>query len=146
MSVGVFTDKKHAPGAEEISAAMAGNSAVWGDLVNFLRTNYSVEETWKFMYGKKYGWALHVERDKKMLANLYPTQGGFTVQINLPESSIREALALDLPTHIRQAIEGAFPFPEGRWTFLPCRSDRDLPVIQQLLELRVRSRLDKKAK
>jgi hypothetical protein len=146
MSVGHFTDKKHQPSPDDIVIAIGEGLPDWENFSAFLRTTYTIQETWKFMYGKKYGWALHFERDRKMLVNLYPTLGGFTVQINLPETTVLAALALDLPPHIREAIETAFPFPEGRWIFIPCLEPSDLPKLKKLVELRVASRLDKKGK
>jgi hypothetical protein len=136
MSIGIFTEKKHHPSPEEITTALGESQAAWDELGNFLRTNYAVQETWKFMYGKKYGWALHFERDRKMLANFYPTQGAFTVQINLPESAVQELLTLDLPAHIRKPVADAFPFPEGRWIFIPYRIESDIAEFQRLIRLR----------
>lgn len=146
MSIGCFIDKKHQPSAEEISAALGPSLPAWEALTGFVRSGYPISETWKFMYGKKYGWALHVERDSKMLVNFYPNQGAFTVQINLPESAVRAVLETALPQAFRQAIAGAFPFPEGRWIFIPCRGGEDLPEFERLIRLRVASRLDKKGK
>jgi hypothetical protein len=147
MSIGLFSDKKHQPTPDEIAAALGESSQpAWEELVNFVHATYAVQETWKFMYGKKYGWALHFERERKMLANFYPTQGAFTVQINLPEAAVKDALALDLPEHMRKAVVDAFPFPEGRWTFIPYQVKSDIPKFQRLIQLRVTSRLDKKGK
>jgi hypothetical protein len=146
MSHSIFTDKKHPPNATDILAELGSCQTAWDELITWLRMTYSLEETFKFLYGKKYGWALHMERDGKMLVNLYPNRNFFTVQINLPEAAVPAALALDLPAHIRQAVEGAFPFPEGRWIFIPCQGIKDLPRLRELVALRVESRLDKKEK
>jgi hypothetical protein len=146
MSIGIFCEKKHRPSLEEIASALGGSQSAWEDLTNFVRENYVVAESWKFMYGKKYGWALHFERERKLLANFYPTQDAFTVQINLPEAAVPQALALDLNAPMRAAIEGAFPFPEGRWTFIPYQVESDILAFQRLIQLRVASRLDKKGK
>jgi hypothetical protein len=146
MSHGIFIDKKHIPSQDEIQVVLGECQGTWEAAVAWLRAAYPVEETFKFLYGKKYGWALHFERERKLLINLYPNQGFFTAQINLPESAVPAALALDLPAHFRAAVEGAFPFPEGRWIFIPCRGAADLPFLQKLVELRVAGRLDKKGK
>ena len=146
MSIGYFSEKKHQPTPGEITAALGESQSAWEELVNFVRTTYAVQETWKFMYGKKYGWALHFKREGKLLVNFYPTQGAFTVQINLPETAVQAALALDLPAHMRKAVEDAFPFPKGRWAFIPYQGEGDIPKFQRLIQLRVASRLDKKGK
>ena len=90
------------------------------------------------MYGKKYGWALHLQAGKKLVSNLFPTQGSFTVQVNLSEEAVQAALQTDLNPHVRQVILAAHPFPEGRWIWIPVESDDDLVDIHALLERRMK--------
>ncbi len=49
MSVGAFTEKKHTPSDEEMVLMLGTMLPVWNELVEFLRTTYSVEEDFKFM-------------------------------------------------------------------------------------------------
>ena len=58
MSIGAFVDKKHQPSAEEIHQAIGPKLPVWEELVRFIREHYPSDEDFKFLYGKKYGWAL----------------------------------------------------------------------------------------
>lgn len=138
MSIGCFTEKKHRPLEEEITQALGARHSDWLALVQFLRERYADTEEWKFMYGKKYGWALHMCSGKKLVSNLYPMQGSFSVQVNLSEAAVQAALQTDLNPHVRQVITAAHPFPEGRWIWIPVETDHDLVDIRALLERRMK--------
>ncbi len=57
MSVGIFTDKKQQPTEAEVQAAIGPRLSLWQELIQFIRETYPVQEDFKFLYGKKYGWA-----------------------------------------------------------------------------------------
>jgi hypothetical protein len=136
MSIGAFTDKNHRPTDGEISGAIGPMLSVWQLLVKFIRENYAAQEDFKFLYGKKYGWALRFRIKGKLLTSLYPTQNGFTVQVNLSPAAIKRAQHMKLGKNVRQAIAKARPYPEGRWLFVPVGSKNDIRDIQHLLALR----------
>jgi hypothetical protein len=135
MSVGVFTDKAHAPTAEQISESIGPRRAAWEEIVQVIRERYSHREDWRF-YGKNYGWALRFRKGGKALVSLYPAEGSFTVQLILSQAEVDKAHGLKLGKHVRQIIEQAYPFPEGRWVFIPVRSGQDLRDVHQLLALK----------
>jgi hypothetical protein len=138
MSIGCFIEKKRRPTAEEIDRALGVRRDDWLALLQFIRERFSDHEEWKFMYGKRYGWALHMRSGKKMVTNLFPTEGGFTVQINLSEAEVQEAFKTDLCPEVRQVMAASHPFPEGRWMWIPASSERSLEDIRSLLVRRMK--------
>ncbi len=140
MSVGVFTDRKQRPGEAEIAGALGALRPAWDGLIQHIRGQYPTEEDFTFLYGKKYGWALRFRVRGQLLTSLYPTQGGFTVQINLDPQAIERVQQMDVGAAVRQAIERANPYPEGRWLFIPVGSADDLGDIERLLALRVETK------
>jgi hypothetical protein len=62
---------------------------------------------------------------------------GFTVQVNLPEAAVQQALSGDFGEQARQVIAAAHPYPEGRWLFMPVETERDLADIRKLITMRV---------
>jgi hypothetical protein len=144
MSVGKFTDKKHQPSETEILAAIGPRLPIWQELIGFIREKYPVQEDFKFMYGKNYGWAFRFRIKGQFLTSLYPAEGGFAVQVNLSPQAIEQALSLQPGKNVRQAIALAHPYPEGRWLFIPVESEQDATDIRQLLALRVASKHVKK--
>jgi hypothetical protein len=140
MSIGAFVDKKQRPSEDEIQQAIGEKLTLWQALVQFIREHYPSDEDFKFMYGKKYGWALRFRKRGQLLTSLYPTEGGFTVQINLGPEAIEQTGNMQLGENVRAVIEKATPFPEGRWLFMPVKSAEDVSDIHQLLALRVETK------
>jgi hypothetical protein len=96
-----------------------------------------VQEDFKFLYGKNYGWARRFRIRGQLLTSLYPVKGGFTAQINLSPNGIEKAQNMKLGKNVQMAIERAHPYPEGRWLFIPVESEKDIQDVERLLALRV---------
>jgi hypothetical protein len=137
MSIGLFTDKRYQPTDTQVLEAVGPKLPLWHTLVHFVRERYPVQEDFKFLYGKNYGWALRFRIKDKLLVSLYPTQGGFTAQVNLSSDAIEKAQGMKLSKNVQQAIARAHPYPEGRWLFISVESEKDLRDIQRLVALRV---------
>jgi Protein of unknown function (DUF3788) len=135
MSVGIFTDKKHRPTMGQMFEAIDPQQSTWKELTQFIQANYPSQQDFRF-YGKNYGWALRFRKGGKALLSLYPTEGGFTIQVILGAPDTEKALSLKLGKHVRQIIEQAHPYPEGRWLFIAVKSERDIKDVQQLLALK----------
>jgi hypothetical protein len=137
MGIGIVTDKKQQPTEPEIQQALGPRLEDWHTLVHALCQEYPCEAEFKFMYGKNYGWALRFRIGGQLLANLYPADGGFTVQVNLPPKAVEQALGMGLGESALGAINRANPYSEGRWVFIPVQAERDLGDIQHLIRMRV---------
>ena len=137
MGIGLFTDKGHQPTESQVLEAIGPKLPLWHALVRFVREQYPVQEDFKFLYGRNYGWALRFRIKGKLLVSLYPTQGGFTAQINLSSAAIEKAQSMKLSKNVQQAMARAHPYPEGRWLFIPVESEQDMRDIQRLMALRV---------
>ncbi len=140
MSIGLFTDKKHQPSDEEVLEAIGARLPLWEDLARFIRETYPAQEDFKFLYGKTYGWALRFRIKGQVLTSLYPTQGGFTAQVNLSPEAVEQAQSEGLGHNVQQAIERANPYPEGRWLFVPVESGEDVRDVQRLMALRAQTK------
>lgn len=137
MGVGAFTDKHHKPSTAEIHQTIGAMLDAWRALKVFIRETYTAEESFVFLYGSKYGWATQFRVRKKLLVSLYPTAGGFTVQIILKSDAVERARKMRLGANVWNAIARAKPYAEGRWLFIPVMSMEDVAVVQRLLALKV---------
>ena len=72
--------------------------------------------------------------------SLFPTQGGFTAQVNLSPDAIENALHMKMSKNVQQAIARAHPYPEGRWLFIPVETEEDLGDVKRLLAMRVETK------
>jgi hypothetical protein len=144
MSIGFFIDRNHEPTEQEITACLGASLPLWDELIRYMRKTYSPEQDLKFLYGKEYGWGKRFRMKGKLLTNLFPSDGGFTVQIILNPKIVEIAMAMNIGENIRHVMEHATPFPEGCWLFIPVESEKDLRDIRQVLDLKVNtSRLKK---
>ena len=140
MSIGLFTDKSSQPTDAQVRDAVGAKLPLWQELIRAIRERYSVQEDFKFLYGKKYGWALRFRIKGQLLVSLFPTQGGFTTQVNLSPDAIEKAIAMKMSKNVQQAIARAHPYPEGRWLFIPVETEEDLNDVQRLVEMRAHTK------
>ncbi len=140
MGVGVFTDRNHRPADADVNAAIGPMLPAWQQLTGILRKDYAAQQDFHFQYGRNYGWAWRFRVKGKLLTALYPTKGGFTVQIILSPPTVEGAERMKLGKNVRQAIADAKPYPEGRWLFIRIESDGDVRDVQRLLALKARAR------
>jgi hypothetical protein len=135
MSIGIFTDKERPPTIDQVLEAIGPKRSAWEKLTRFIQEEFAAREEFRF-YGKNYGWALRFRKGGKALASLYPAETSFTVQVILGEADVKRARGLPIGKHVRQIIEQAYAYPEGRWLFIPIQSAKDVRDAQQLLALK----------
>ena len=140
MSIGFFTDKGNRPTEAQILEAVGSRLPLWHALIGFVREQYPVQEDFKFLYGKTYGWALRFRIKGQLLVSLFPTQGGFTAQVNLSPDAIEKALTMKMSENVQQAISRANPYPEGRWLFIPVEREEDFGDVKRLVAIRVETK------
>ena len=140
MSVGIFTERNHQPTDAEVHQAIGSKFSLWEALIRQIREKYIVQEDFKFLYGKTYGWGRRFRVKGQLLISLYPTNGGFTAQVNLSPEAAEKAQSMKLGKNVEHAIARAKPYPEGRWLFVPVETKQDLRSIQSLLVLRAETK------
>jgi len=138
--VGIFTDKKHQPSDAQVLEAIGSRHSLWHNLIRYIRAKYPVQEDFKFLYGKNYGWGLRFRVKGQLLTSLYPRKEGFTAQVNLSPAAVEKAQRMKLGQSVQQAIERATPYAEGRWLFVVVETEDEMRDIQQLLALRVETK------
>ncbi len=136
MGISAFTEKSRKPSTAEIHQTIGAMLEGWRALTSFICENYGAQESFAFLYGSKYGWATQFRVRKKLLISLYPTTGGFTVQIILKPEAVERARKMRLGAGVRNAIARAKPYREGRWLFVPITSMQDVTAAQRLLLLK----------
>jgi hypothetical protein len=140
MSIGCFTEKGNRPTEAQILEAVGSKLPFWHKLICTVRETYPVQEDFKFLYGKTYGWALRFRLHGQLLVSLFPTRGGFTVQVNLSPEAIEKALGMKMSKNVQQAILRANPYSEGRWLFIPMETEKDFTDVKRLVAMRVETK------
>ena len=145
MSYSAFTGKHREPTTMEILDALGPMAKTWGAFRQHLRETYAVQEDCKFMYGKKYGWALRFRQRGRLLTSLYPASGAFIVQVILSGAALEQAQSSELGKNARQAIEAANPYPEGKWLFVRVDSRTDIKDARNMVALKHAALANRKA-
>jgi hypothetical protein len=104
-------------------------------LETFLERNPELRPEWKY-YGPKHGWSLKVFRKKRNMCFVGREPGAIAMGFVLGERAYDRLLTLDLRPTLRETVEGAKRFPEGRGIRLILRDVSDLEDAQVLLEVK----------
>lgn len=137
MSIGIFDQKEHPPKETEILTAVGPALGSWKALGQWIEETFPVQRELKYMYGKKYGWALRFQTRGSLLTALYPTHNGFTAQVILNRAALEKAELLKLGESARQAMKRANLYAEGKWLFILVTSERDVADVERLLCLKI---------
>jgi hypothetical protein len=140
MSKGFFIDKGHEPTTRQILLVLGGKRPDWAELCRYLSEDLRARSELKF-YGTNYGWALRFRKGGRALASLYPDKNRFTVQIVVAEADVRKAQLSDLGKNVKEVLENAHPYPEGRWLFIRVKSRKDLLDVRRLVALKAGRKL-----
>jgi Protein of unknown function (DUF3788) len=136
----IFADRQDEPSYGRILEVLGRARPAWSDLELHLREKYALEGFLRFMYGKRYGWALCFRRGGRFITAMYPNRGSMTVQIILNRAQIETVHRLGPPPHIKHTLEKARDYPEGRWLFLPVTSRTEGRDLRALIELKLQGR------
>ena len=136
MAIGVFAEKGCPPTEPQIRGALGSTIELWDELNRWLSETLRARQEWKYMYGRKYGWARRFQLRGSLLCALYPAQNGFIAQVVLSRALLEQASLLKLSNNSKRAIHRARPYPEGKWLFIAVESERDAADVKKLLTLK----------
>jgi hypothetical protein len=85
---GCFVDRMHKPTAASVRRALGKARTAWDDLEGYLADAHRLTGSFHFMYGKRYGWALRLQRAGRLAVAMYPNREYLTVQIILNRARV----------------------------------------------------------
>jgi len=122
MALSVFDAKEHPPQESELQAALGRSYMLWTDLLVWLDESFEpVTRTWQFN-GLKWGWSLKIQRRKRAIVYLTPCKKHFLAGFALGEKAVAAAFEAGLPEEVRQLVNDAPRYGEGRGVRLPVRN------------------------
>jgi hypothetical protein len=134
---GCFVDRTREPGSARVRTALASARTAWDNLEAHLAGVYGLRGSFRFMYGKRYGWALRFEQGGRFVLAMYPNRGHLTVQIILTRAQVAVASAMNLPSAVARVLEAATDYPEGRWLFIPVTTRKSALELKTLIGLKL---------
>jgi len=129
--------KTKAPSERELASELGAARAAWDGIVAALTERFgTMDVEWK-PSKLAFGRMCLLKLKKRTLLYLMPDGGKFQVAIVLGERAVGLALAARLPARIKKLIREAHPYVEGRGIRFPVASTRDVPMIAQLVEIKI---------
>ena len=143
MTVGSLLDKEHQPTPQDIQNTLGATWPLWDELTRFLAEAYPEIPPELSYGGKKYGWNLWYRKSGKSLLSLFPNEGYFVAQVVLGNAQVEQALQLELGEAVGTLLRETPQFHDGRWLFIPVRTEQDAADVQQLLQVKRRPKRSK---
>ena len=125
-------DKSIKPTCEDMTAWCGENALLFSALNTWLSGTFSTVQTLAFPYGSKYGWCVAHRIKTKLICNIFPEQGAFTVMLRLSDKQYQAAYPGLLP-YTQTIVDGRYPCGDGGWIHYRVSEPGHLMDIQRLI-------------
>ena len=136
MPLSAFDDGSRQPTAPELEDMLGRSHASWSKLISLVGDRVKgVAPLWKFS-GKSTGWGMRLVDRGRVIVYMTPQRGQFLVSFVLGDRAVAAALSAKLPAAIREAIDAAPRYAEGRGLRFEVRNAALLPALARLAEIK----------
>jgi hypothetical protein len=133
----IFIDKTIEPSDKLLDEAIGNSHVLWQEIKSYIFKNYGeTTEEWKY-YGEKYGWTLKKILKKRNLFFLNPAKNFFNIAFVFGDRAVAVIEQSNLPSPIINEIKNARKYAEGRGINIEVRSNEDVNIIKQLLDIKI---------
>lgn len=134
----LFTDKDHTPTEQELEAGLGQTYTFWKHLLSTtLNLDPSATGIWHYS-GKKFGWSYRILDKKRVLVYLLPRAGYFKVAFVFGNKAVQEIMGNTLVKEIKEELESATKYAEGKGIRIPVKNDALLLDIEQLITVKIK--------
>ena len=139
MSVSGLNDPLRTPGSEDLALLLGSAAEHWSCLIDAVtQAHEPVSQFWHFG-GSKNGWILRLKRKERIILYMIPQAGGFLVAFVLGERAIERACSAALPATVRDLIDEAPRYAEGRSFRMPIHGNEGIHAVLQLAAAKMAS-------
>lgn len=128
-------NKQAEPTAAEMAAHCGENGERFSRLNDWLATAFHTQKKVVFPYGNQYGWGIGHYQKKKLVCNIFPETGAFTIMMRLTNAQY-EAIYDRLKNYTREYIDNKYPCGDGGWVHYRVICQEHYEDIIKLLELK----------
>ena len=110
---------------------------MWVRILNFVLEKYpkAIEE-WNYS-DKKFGWSFRIKDKKRVIIYLLPRDQYFKVAFVFGQKATDNIRTSNICSQIRNELEQAAPYAEGRGIRIEVRNDLVLSDIQKLVDIKL---------
>lgn len=130
-------NKNEKPTAEQMASYCGATSTMFTELNEWISNGDSMVQAIVFPYGNNYGWGISHKKKGKLICNVFPESGAFTVMIRLSDkqfSSVYEKL----DEYAKEYIDNKYPCNDGGWIHYRVTAEEQLADIRTLIATKCR--------
>ncbi len=133
----IFPDKSTTPTDDDLISVLGPTHTYWMQLREYILGRYPEGKTeWSYP-GKKFGWSFRIKDKKRAIMYFLPRGGYFKVAFVFGQAAYEEILAENISPRIKQELEQARVYTEGRGIRIDVRDNIDLTDIMRLVEIKL---------
>lgn len=136
MAKSAFADGSKKPTEKDIEEKLSRMMAVWKNTKDFISQNYpDISEEWLFY--KNYGWTLRVKSKKRTILYFTPCPDSFIAGLVYGNKATEAAMNSDLSKEIREIIQSARVYAEGRSFRVEVKSANAFEFLKDLIVIKM---------
>ncbi len=137
METSIFMDKAQIPDDALLKSALGNLSNTWIEIRHYVFEVYpTAKEEWNSS-GAKYGWSFRIKDKKRAIIYLLPRNKYFLVVFVFGEKASIDALKSDISQDIKDIIQSAKVYAEGRGFRIDVRNREILMDIKKLIDIKL---------
>ena len=107
-------NKSEAPTIDSMTAYCGAAATMFTELNERLSAEYGTTQAIVFPYGNSYGWGISHKRKGKLVCNVFPEDGAFTVMLRLTNTQFMSVYDR-LGVYAKNYIDNKYPCNDGGW-------------------------------
>ena len=137
MDISIFPDKAEKPTDNDLVNCLAATYGLWVKLRVIVFEMYPMaKEEWNFP-GEKYGWSYRIKDKKRAIIYLLPRDKYFKVAFVFGQKATMEILNSEISTDIKEDLEKAKVYAEGRGIRIEITDATKLTDIKKLIQIKL---------
>ena len=129
-------DESCLPTDEAVQRVLGDAYATWAQLLALVAERVGpVSDIWKFTSAQT-GWGLRIVHRDRVILYMTPQERHFIVSFALGERAVAAARTARLAARVREAIEEAPRYAEGRGIRIPVRDRRYIRTLTRLAQIK----------
>ncbi|MCD7898751.1 MAG: DUF3788 domain-containing protein [Bacteroides sp.] len=133
----IFTDKAITPTDKDLAEKLEATYSLWVKLVEYVMAQYpAATSQWSYS-GQKSGWHFRLKDKKRAILYFLPREGFFKVSMVFGEKATSEILSSNVAKDIKNGLEQAVKYAEGRGIQIEIKDDCLINDIQTLINIKL---------
>jgi hypothetical protein len=135
--ISIFPHKESVPTDEELKVALGNTYDIWIRLHDLVMDRYPKGILdWNYP-GKKWGWNYRIKDKKRAIIYFLPRENYFKVALVFGQKAYDMVMASGISVEIKNDLQQATKYAEGRGIRIDVRNDSIIPDIMQLVEIKL---------